>query len=283
VPNVNGITVLYGVQDRNVIDFDVHFTSQQPLVPEFCYSAIAQRAASRPSAQANVSNHPKNGRTDSRDPDGNPVLHFAVGARIIGVSFPDRFHGEWCIGYHDGLRGAFPATTITLDLPTRDDEVMNTNSKLAALAKWDFKPKNAKEGRWLKFSKGETITHIGFKYQDQWCWTGKNAKGQWGLFPNAFADNLHDSGLFTTGPGSVKKGSLTSRIVGSPLSRYRSSNKGLTKGSHERKASTRSTSSSGSGTSSVLQPGLEVVQSPVQPSSPSGSSRFHFPGSIGRR
>jgi hypothetical protein len=276
VPNVNGITVLYGLPDRNVIDFDIHFTSPQPVVPEFPYAAIAQRAASRPSAQANSSNNPKNGRTDSRDPDGNPVLHFAVGARIIGISFPDKFHGTWCIGYHDGLRGAFPATTITLDLPNRDDEVMNTNSNLVAFAKWDFKLKNAKEGRWLKFTKGETITHIGFKYQDQWCWTGQNAKGQWGLFPNAFVDNLHDGGMLPNSSRSIKKGSLTSRMTTLSLGRHKSSNK------HERKTSMKSTSSGGSGNSS-LQAGLEVVQSPVQASSPSGSSRFHFSSSIGRR
>jgi hypothetical protein len=215
-----------------------------------------------------MSNHPRNARSDSRDPDGNPVLHFAMGARIIGVSFPDRFNGIWCTGYHDGVRGAFPASTITLDLPGRDDEVMNTQSNLVAFAKWDFKLKNAKESRWLKFSKGETITHIGYRFQDHWCWTGQNAKGQWGLFPNAFVDNLHDGGLFSMSPGSIKKGGLSSRIPSFPLGRHKSSNK------HERKPSIMSTSSGGSGNSMVQhQPGLEVVQSPVHASS---SSRFHF-------
>jgi hypothetical protein len=201
------------------------------------------------------SNHPKNGRTDSRDPDGNAVLHFAVGARILGITFPDRFNGQWAIGYHDGV-------------PGRDEEVMNSNSNLVAFAKWDFKLKKSKDDPWLKFNKGDTITHIGFKYQDQWCWTGQNEKGQWGIFPNAFVDNLHDRGLFSTSPGSIKKGSLSSKIG---LGRHRSSNK------HERKSSIKSTSSGGSYTK--LQPGLEVVHppSPVHAS----SSRFPFGNSRG--
>jgi hypothetical protein len=46
---------------------------------------------------------------------------------------------------------------------------MNTNSNLVAFAKWDFKLRKSNEDPWLKFSKGETIIYIGFKYQDQWC------------------------------------------------------------------------------------------------------------------
>ncbi len=274
MPDVNGITVLYGIQGPHIIDFDLHFTKPQPLVPEFPYSAIAQKVANRPTAQANTSNHPKNSRTDSRDPDGNPVLHFAIGARIIGISFPDRFNSLWCIGYHDGLRGAFPVSTITLDLPKRDEEVMNTQSTLVAFAKWDFKLKNAKESSWLKFSKGETITHIGYRFQDQWCWTGQNAKGQWGLFPSAYVNNLHDGGLFSSSPGSIKKSGLSSRMGSFPLGRHKSSNK------HERKSSILSTSSGESRNSAVqAQPGLEVAQSPSHSSS---SSRFHFSSSRGK-
>ena len=244
------------------MDFDLHFISPQPLVPEFAYAAIAQKVATRPSAQAVASNNPKNNRTDSRDPDGMPVLHFALGARIIGITFPDRFNGQWAIGYHDGLRGAFPTSTIAIDQPGRNEEVMNSNSNLVAFAKWDFKLKKSKDDPWLKFSKGDTITHIGFKFQDQWCWTGKNAKGQWGLFPSAFVDSLHDRGVFGTSPGSVKKGSITSKFS---LGRNKSSSK------HERKTSIMSTSSGESRIS--LQPGLEVVQTP-SPTHQTPSSRF---------
>jgi hypothetical protein len=265
VPHVNGISVLYGAQAPNVLDFDLNFTAPQPLVPEFAYAAIAQKAATRPSAMAISSNHPKNNRTDSRDPDGNDVLHFALGARIVGITFPDRFNGQWAIGYHDGVRGAFPTACIAIDPPGRDEEVMNSNSNLVAFAKWDFKLKKSKDDPWLKFNKGETVSHIGFKYQDQWCWTGQNAKGQWGIFPNSFVDNLHDRSLSNTGPASIKKGSLSSKIG---LGRHRSSNK------HERKASMKSTSSGGSFTS--LQPGLEVVQTPSPVHANASSPRFPF-------
>ncbi|KAE9370685.1 hypothetical protein N431DRAFT_343674 [Stipitochalara longipes BDJ] len=265
VPYVHGITVLYGQQSGNVMDFDIHFISSVPLVPEFPYAAIAQKAATRPSAQAISSNNPKSNRTDSRDPDGNAVLHFALGARIIGITFPDRFNGLWAIGYHDGLRGSFPTSTIAIDQPGRNEEVMNSNSNLVAFAKWDFKLKKSKDDPWLKFSKGDTITHIGFKFQDQWCWTGKNAKGQWGLFPNAFVESLHDRGVFGTSPGSVKKNSLSSKMPSFSIGRNKSSSK------HERKTSIMSNSSGESRIS--LQPGLEVVQAP-SPTHQTPSSRF---------
>lgn len=256
-----------------MIDFDIHFTTSQPVVPEFAYAAIAQKVATRPTALASSSNHPKQNRPDSRDPDGNPVLHFAIGARIIGITFPDRFNGLWAIGYHDGMRGAFPTAAIIINQPGRDEEVMNSNSNLVAFAKWDFKLKKSKDDPWLKFSKGDTITHIGFKYQDQWCWTGQNSKGQWGLFPNAFVDQLHDRGVFGTRPGSTKKSSISSKMPSFSLGRNKSSK-------HERKGSIVSTSSGESRHS--FQPGLEVVQTPSPAHTPSSrfasTSPFRVPG-----
>lgn len=150
---------------------------------------------------------------------------------------------------------------------------MNAQSNLIAFAKWDFKPKDAKEGGWLKFSKGDRISCVGYTFQDQWCWSGQigtGNKSKFGLFPASFVEGLREdvgnaggNGKLGSSPGSVKiggglgLGSLGSRI-GSGLGRHKTS-----KG-HERTASVRSNGSTSSGGGMVaVQPGLEVVQSPI--------------------
>ena len=117
----------------------------------------------------------------------------------------------------------------------------------------------------MKFSKGETVSHIGFRYQDQWCWTGMNGKGQWGVFPNAFVEGLCD-GAFG-GTGMQKK----SRLPCLGLGRRKSRNEAAVQG---RKTSILSTSSGGNGGGGAGgQPGLEVVGSPIS-SQGNGGSRF---------
>jgi Variant SH3 domain len=96
----------------------------------------------------------------------------------------------WCFGYHDGDKGYFPASAITLNLPAKDDVPTNPRSTLWATAKWDHKPKEA-HGEWLIFKRGDKITNIGFTSQDAWCWSGYH-KGKWGLFPACFAEGLKE-------------------------------------------------------------------------------------------
>jgi hypothetical protein len=159
-----------------------------------------------------------------------------------------------------------------LEMPVREDVLMNAQSNLVAFAKWDFKPKDAKEGGWLKFSKGDKISSVGYTFQDQWCWSGQigtGSKSKFGLFPAAFVEGLREdigggvgNGKLGSSPGSVKiggglgLGSLGSRI-GSGLGRKKSSR------GHERSASVRSSGSTSSGGMVAVQPGLEVVQSPI--------------------
>jgi hypothetical protein len=183
---------------------------------------IGQKIATRPSGHAISTSHPKPNTAKSRDPAGEAVLHFASFARIVGITFPERFGGAWCIGYHDGERGSFPAASITLEMPDKDDIRMNDKSTLVALAKWDFKPKEAKDGGWLQFKKGDRLSNIGYTFQDQWCWTGQNGKGKWGLFPAAFVENLQDGGNFATSPGSIRTSRMSSFGIGS-LGRNKSS------------------------------------------------------------
>jgi hypothetical protein len=261
LPNVPGVTVLYGVQPPTVLDFDIHFTTSIPKLPEFSMSEIHQKVATRPAAHASVTHHPKPGSSDSRDPDQLPVLHFAVGARIVGITFPDRFRGEWCSGYHDGEKGSFPANTILLEQPATEDYMMNAKSTLVATAKWDFKPKDAKDSHWLKFSKGERIMCIGYSFQDQWCWSGQNSKGKWGIFPRAFVDNLVDGTKMgiAMSPGSVRSHGFASKMS------FSLGRKSSRQDRAERSLSIRSTGSGGSvGMIMETQPGLEVATSPSQ-------------------
>lgn len=262
LPNVPGVTVIYGVQPMTVLDFDIHFTTPIPKIPEFSMSEILQKVATRPSGHASVTHHPKSGSSSTRDPAGEPVLHFAIGARIVGITFPERFKGEWCSGYHDGERGSFPANTIILEQPPAEDYMMNPKSTLVATARWDFKPKDAKDMRWLKFSKGDKITCIGYVFVDQWCWSGQDKKGRWGIFPRAFVENLVDGTklAMSTSPGSVRSSGFGSRMTSFSLGR-KSSRQERT----ERSMSIRSTGSNGSvGVIMEGQPGLEVAPSPTQ-------------------
>ncbi len=226
-------------------------------------------------AVALTTHHPKNGHSNSRDPDGEAVLHFAAGAKIVGITFPERFGGHWCVGYHDGSRGSFLASAVALELPAKEDISMNSQSTLVAIAKRDFKPKEDRDGGWLKFSKGDKISSIGYTFPDHWCFSGQTSKGKWGLFPACFVEGLRDEGKLASSAGSTRTSgfSLSSKIPSFPLGRKKSSR-------HDRSESITSNRSGGSAGSGRLgsvmvqaQPGLEVVPSPIHAHAPSGSWR----------
>jgi hypothetical protein len=227
---------------------------------------IAGKVATRPSGFAKSTHHPKNGSSTWRDPDGQPVLHFAAGARIVGITFPEPFRGQWCIGYHDGERGSFPSSTITIALPPREDVLMNPQSLLIAYARWDFNPQDVKEGHWLKFSKGDKLTAVGFTFQDQWCWSGQTSKGKWGLFPSAFVENVQEmkTGQQPVGrPESMISG-RGFRIGSISLGRAKSSRKDKETTGRESNGSLLSQSTSptttlSGGMSSWPPPGLELA------------------------
>jgi hypothetical protein len=105
---------------------------------------------------------------------------------------------------------------------------------------------------------------VGYTFQDQWCWSGQNGKGKWGLFPAVFVSGLQEATGGVGGKGQSKgqsspsspsvKSGLGLRIGSFPIGRMRSSR-------GERSGSVVSTGS-GSGMSNGsgnAQPGLEVV------------------------
>ena len=152
---------------------------------------------------------------------------------------------------------------------------MNAQSTLIAYAKWDFKPKDAKEGGWLKFSKGDRISAVGYTFKDQWCWSGQTSKGKWGLFPASFVEDLQvEKSRLASSPGSVKSGGLGLRIGSIPLGRRKSSRSRPESTYGSGQLSGSPASAGGMGSAVNFQPGLEVVTS--QSSQRSGSER---PGS----
>ncbi len=262
LPNVAGFKVLYGVQPPSAIDFDLHFTSPILKVPEFNIMEIQQKVATRPSAHAILTHHPQPARNSFRDPDRNPAMHFAQGAKIVGITFPDRFKGEWAQGYHDGEKGCFPSNTIQLELPVAEDMIRNPRSTLVTTARWSFKPsKEAQEQGWLRFDKGDRLTCIGYTFVDQWCWSGQNSKGKWGIFPKAFVEPPQDGTILGLGtsPGTVKHSRFGSKMASFSLGR-----KSSTQDRPGTSMSIRSTSSGGSGNAGAIHEGIEVASSPVQ-------------------
>ncbi|KXJ95405.1 hypothetical protein Micbo1qcDRAFT_157326 [Microdochium bolleyi] len=186
LPLVSGLTV---IEDEEIPpeakdDFDLHF--QRPTV-QSVMTGIIPEIARLPTAIAIETKKSVFGQSRN-PPDRAPVLQFAIGARIVGIEFPDKYNGRWGIGWHDGTRGAFEAEAVHLDTPAKHEVRMRGDSSLQAVAKWKWNQKS--DERWLKFDKGEVIKNISWVYDDHWCWSGQNSKGSAGIFPASHIDRL---------------------------------------------------------------------------------------------
>ncbi|KZL85968.1 sh3 domain-containing protein [Colletotrichum incanum] len=108
LPEVPGVTVLYGQikKDHDQIeDYDIYFPSPPARSPFQETDNFSQY----PVATA-LKSHVQRWGESLAGPDGSSdVLKFFVGAKIVGVEFPEKWGGKWCIGWHDGVRGPFPA------------------------------------------------------------------------------------------------------------------------------------------------------------------------------
>lgn len=107
-------------------------------------------------------------------------------------TYPERFNGAWCSGYHDDTKALFPANTVQLIPPQAEAVHMSPKSTLTTFAKWDHKHKDSNPSGWLSFKANEKITNIGFPYQDYWAWSGCNSKGKYGIFPRCFVSEIVD-------------------------------------------------------------------------------------------
>lgn len=159
--------------------------------------------------------------------DNTPGFELANGARLSGLEFPAKYNGEWVMGWHEGNFGSAPLDVLKLEAPPKAEIRADTTSNISAVARWKFAPRPKDGGDWLKFDQGERITNISCKlpplppfllsslfpfsrvdvsmvclqstfslltqdflgaWQDHWCWSGTNAKGVWGIFPQTFID-----------------------------------------------------------------------------------------------
>ncbi|KAM4056994.1 variant SH3 domain-containing protein [Hirsutella rhossiliensis] len=120
--------------------------------------------------------------------DRSAPLELDKGARITGIKWPPKHSGEWMIAWHDGVCASVPTDLIKLDPPPAAEIKMDGTSHVCAKARWKSALKEKDAGNWLKFNKNDTITNISWPYPEHWCWSGKNTKGKWGIFPRAFID-----------------------------------------------------------------------------------------------
>ncbi|TIC98868.1 hypothetical protein CH35J_005544 [Colletotrichum higginsianum] len=144
--------------------------------------------------------------------DNTPAFELANGARISGIEFPEKYNGEWVMGWHEGNFGSAPLDVLKLEPPPKSEVRMDTTSNISAVARWRFAPRAKDGGDWLRFDRGERITNISWAWQDHWCWSGTNAKGVWGIFPQTHVDG--NTMRETSDGSSVSSGERRRRAEG---------------------------------------------------------------------
>ncbi|KAI3532380.1 hypothetical protein CSPX01_13478 [Colletotrichum filicis] len=228
LPEVPGVTVLYGQVGKDhhqIEDYDVHFPSP-PAPSSFPDNDILTQFPVATALKSHVQRRGEN----LLGPDGSSnVLTFFVGAKIVGVEFPEQWGGKWCTGWHDGIQGPFPAKYVEIESPKQNEISFQATSAVSITTRWRWDPSDNSRAGWLTFGKGEVIRNVGWLYQDHWCWSGTNSKGKFGIFPQS-----HIS------PQSLKEGYL-------PPTLKRTQPSGPMRLFSRRRKSTNSTASSMSG------------------------------------
>lgn len=174
LPHVDGLIVVTTAEElsahRN--SYDLHLAPgpprEGPLAPS---GRLLRELTGLPTATAAQTCRPTPMSAMRRPYDGAEVLPIAAGARVLGVEFPERYHGEWCLGWVDHERGLLPAEAVRLDPPRRWGHHARGGqlgappppSGMRAVTRWKFAPREGKEKdgpQWLPFGKGEVITNI---------------------------------------------------------------------------------------------------------------------------
>lgn len=141
-------------------NYDLHLS--RPVLVSIL-ADFKRELATLPAGSAMQTCRPTPTSSLKRPSDGAEVLSFAAGARILGVEFPEKYQGEWALGWADHEQGLFPVDAIRLDRPRRNDVRNQGPSPMAAVTRWRFSVRAAKDkdgGDWLSFGKGEVITNI---------------------------------------------------------------------------------------------------------------------------
>ncbi|KAI9171064.1 hypothetical protein HJFPF1_00543 [Paramyrothecium foliicola] len=185
LPPVPGFTVVdtAEVPPEHHNDYDVHFIN--PPVPH----PVLEEAIDLSTSPVGVAREPVRKLVGQRLlPDHTRAHELATGARVTGLTWPEKYGGEWCLGWHDGVHASVPTESLVLESPPSHEIKMGGMSNMRAKVRWRFPVNNKDKGDWLALSKGDTITNINWAYIDHWCWSGTNSKGKWGIFPQVFID-----------------------------------------------------------------------------------------------
>jgi hypothetical protein len=162
LPNVPGVTVVEEprMPTHMKTNYDVHLRS--PTVQPNVADEVADEIARRPVATATQTVKRMYGMKLLHD--RSKAFEMAAGARIVGVEFPEKYLGEWCMGYHDGAYASFPMDVVRLEPPPPQEIRMGATSNVTATAKWKFPVRDKKSGNWLKLEKGDVIGNINCKF-----------------------------------------------------------------------------------------------------------------------
>jgi hypothetical protein len=214
LPEIPGFTIIdtAEVPTEHHNNYDLHFPS--PPVPHPALEADTNLSLS----PTGIAREPIRKLVGQRLlPDRTPALELATGAKVTGLTWPEQYNGEWCLGWHDGIHASVPTESLTLQPPSHEVK-MGGLSNIRAKVRWRFHPSSKDKGDWLSLSKGDTITNINWAYIDHWCWSGTNSKGKWGMFPQVFLDTntMEENSSAGSDPMSVvsdeKKGGIFSRF-----------------------------------------------------------------------
>jgi hypothetical protein len=80
---VEGVKIAYGPQPENLVDFDLHFLTLDAKVSPT--ADIKAQLASGGTGYAIVNHRPGAKGFKAIDPERRPTLHFAIGARVVGM------------------------------------------------------------------------------------------------------------------------------------------------------------------------------------------------------
>ncbi|KAK1594334.1 SH3 domain-containing protein [Colletotrichum navitas] len=186
LPQVPGITVIEEAEIPSDLrnNYDLHFRAPPK---ESSLTGKQTEIARRPTATATQTVKRMYGMRLLYD--NTPAFELANGARVLGIVFPEKYNGEWVMGWHEENFGSAPLDVLKLEPPPKEEIRMDTTSNISAVARWKFAPKTKDGGDWLRFDQGDVITNISWTWQDHWCWSGTNAKGVWGIFPQTHIDS----------------------------------------------------------------------------------------------
>lgn len=219
LPHVPGLTVVESEELpwKYANNYDLHFWGQ-PRASRLAH--IMRGLTALPTATTLQTYRPSQISTMTKPADGGEALCFATGARVLGIQFPEKYQGIWCVGWADHHYGLISADALRLDPPTEESIRVQGPNSMQAVARWRFAVKDSKDGKggeWLSFNKGELLTNIRWSYQGHWCWSGTNSSGKSGLFPSShiepstLIEMTAQSGCVSGASGEKRTG-LLSRI-----------------------------------------------------------------------